>query len=46
MKIFTVERIVCEMYEVQAESKEKAKLVISDPCSIMIIKEIIKIKKL
>jgi hypothetical protein len=42
MKTFTVTRIVLEMYQVSAESKQKAKTLITDPYSVTVIKETIK----
>jgi len=42
MKTFIIKRIICEMYSVEAESKEKAKKIIIDPYSVTVIKETIK----
>lgn len=41
---YTVIRIVKEIYEVTAESKEKAKLVIKDPYKVAVISQKIKLK--
>ena len=42
MKTYNVKRIIHEFYYVRAKSKDEAKLIISDPHTITVVKEIIK----